>query len=204
MTLVDKFWMWLTGTPWGGVEKGEDRILKGMETSLFKSLSGALAKECIRQMVWAADKEGMEKPELQYLFWTLAEQVESWPSLYARPRRGLLLVKELLTISKKMPNYRQGFAVPREGRDVLIDNALERVAEWAGSKQVAALLEAAYMKAIREAGPQLAALRGHPDLPLEGSMKYAKMLFEQEIWGKPIFKHPITLRRIVKLTKKQV
>jgi hypothetical protein len=68
---------------------------------------------------------------LNYVLWVFFEVQKSWPTLTPAERRGLRVMRNLVTEDGAMPNYYTGLGIPTEVGDRRMDGVIKGLAAWA-------------------------------------------------------------------------
>lgn len=69
--------------------------------------------------------------DLNYVQWVFFEVQKSWPDMAPSQRRGLRVMRNLVTEDGAMPNYYPGLGLPPEVGDQRMDQVILKLAAWA-------------------------------------------------------------------------
>jgi hypothetical protein len=158
---LTRFWENISGQPHSsGAPENEilQKILSEWETAALGK-----GKDFGHQVITESNKAGLPPESLQYVFWVLVEQSRTW-NLSGTARRALILARDLMVRSDRVPAYNLGFQkIPAELEDQ-VDQVISRMSLWAQGVLVAGLKADLMKAAERHKRPMARILKRHDGL----------------------------------------
>lgn len=103
-------------------------LLGSLDKDMLALLKG-YGQEAVQVVVAAANRQGVEAPDLPYVFWALAT-AQQLPNLGNR-LEGFRMAITIMTRTGTMPNYQRGFKSDPELRvDAAVDAVAQQLANW--------------------------------------------------------------------------
>lgn len=158
---MSRLWERMTGAPHSG-DPPENQILKKVIAE-FEAAALAQGKMFGQQVIAEANKAGLPPEALQYLFWTLVEQSGTW-DLPAEGRRALILARDLMVRSDRVPAYHKGFQPVPPALEAQVDQAIARLSIWAQGKMRGSLTKALMASAQKYEAAMAQVLMRHDGL----------------------------------------
>jgi hypothetical protein len=114
----------------------------------------------IRQLVQEADQMGVAE-YLQYLFFLFIERPQNWPNMSEQNRKGLELLRAIMTGSGDTPTYTDGLQIPPPEMEISVDGTLVNLGGWGsrnfivGVRREIERLSAKYIVELRKRLPKM-------------------------------------------------
>lgn len=158
---MTKLWERMTGAPHEG-DPPENQILKKIIAE-FEAAALARGQDFGQQVIVEANKAGLPPEALQYLFWVLVEQSATW-NLSAEGRRALILARDLMVRSDRVPAYHKGFQQIPAALENQVDRVVSRLSIWAQGKMASGLLKMLMTSAQKHEAQMARILKRHDGL----------------------------------------
>jgi len=173
---IKSLWRKWTGkTDYQGPNRTEDEVVDAFAEDFVENVMWPMTSQIVAQLVIAADKAGIKRKYLPYVFFIWNRAEKEWPRMPPIQRVWLRWARSLVVSQGDMPNYYLDPAMPAAKDEEKIDAAIQAFAFWLASKGRAHLLRG-YSKKLDKWGPHM--LRARPSLPANKASIYLQSLFE--------------------------
>jgi len=128
----------LFGRPIGQPERPEQALIR----RFAEDFSRAVLKQSspfVRQVAVEAGKAGLAPQWLPYVFYTLMEAQESWPTMSKGMTRALAIGRDIMKETGAAPSYRGSLQLPPVEAEEAVTKALVGLATWCYSGMTLAI-----------------------------------------------------------------
>ena len=166
----------LFGRPVGQPEPPEQKLIKRFAEDFSREVLKQ-SRSFVKQVAVEAGKAGLAPKWLPYVFYTLVESQESWPTTSKGMERALAIGRDIMKATGDTPSYRGSLQLPPSEAEEAVNKALEGLAMWCYSG-LAIAIGKAFSKLLKRYAGEVQGLganvpKGHEDTYLRAVLMQA-------------------------------
>jgi len=96
----------------------------------FVDASYKFGAPIIRQIAIEGDRAGLDGAGIQYFYWVFFDSPRTWPTLLPKAKTALFMARKIASESGSVPNYSIGLQIPDRDKELLVDQAVVKLATW--------------------------------------------------------------------------